>query len=512
MIYLVSNTIELDSSVEDIQKMSLTDAVDLIKSWPVVQFDGETTGLDPHICKLRSHQFGYKDFKTGNADQIVIDSFDFAPTLYADIFEKSYLIGHNLKFDIEYLYNYGIVPNQIYDTMIAEQTLYLGYKPKNIHHSLGDVTRRYLGIELDKSFQSQIASKGLTLEGIRYAANDVVHLQDIRRAQIAIAESRKCSKAIQLENDFVTSVAYLEWCGIKLDAEKWAVKIKDNQEKSRATEQWLNEYVISNPKLCEKFATDYEVSDLFSGPSGFSKQCTVQWSSTQQVIPVFKELGFNVTTLDKKSHEEKESVMEDVIKSQRGIADDFLAKYFDYKEAEKDLSSFGQGHINAINPNTGRIHTQFKQIGTVTGRMSSGSDDKYGSGKNNNDLAKLKGLPVNPTQHEKKKGLGCPYPNMQQLPHDKYTRSCFIAEPSNIFVSCDYSAEESRVQGCVWKEEEILKCFREGIDTHNMYAKMFFPKELADCDVIDVKNKHPDLRQRAKSAEFKRLNHISVTI
>lgn len=497
MIYLVSKSIVLDDSVRDIEKMSLTEAVKLIKTWPVVQFDGETTGLDPHICKLRCHQFGYKNYQTGESTQIIIDCFEHSPTEYKEIFEKSYLIGHNLKFDIEYLYNYGIVPNRIYDTMIVEQTLYLGYKPKNIKFGLGEVIQRYLGIEVDKSFQKQIAYKGLTLEGIRYSANDVMYLQDIRKSQMQIATDRKCLKALQIENDFVPAIAYLEWCGIKLDVKKWEDKIKTNTDKKDNALNWLNEYVISHPVLNAKFATDYEVSDLFSGPGSFSRECTVQWSSSQQAIPVFKELGFNVTTIDKKSHEEKESVMEDVIKSQRGIADDFLDMYFEYKKAEKDLSAFGQGHINAINPNTGRIHTQFKQIGTVTGRMSSGSDSK-----NNDDLAKLKGLPINPNSQDKKKGLGCPYPNMQQLPHDEYTRSCFIAEPDNIFVSCDYSAEESRVQGCVWKEPEILNCFKNNIDTHNMYAKMFFPKELEDIDVKDVKKLYPDLRQRAKAAEF----------
>lgn len=30
--------------------------------------------------------------------------------------------------------------------------------------------------------------------------------------------------------------------------------------------------------------------------------------------------------------------------------------------------------------------------------------------------------------------------NLQQLPHDRETRACFIAEKGNLFVSCDYSA------------------------------------------------------------------------
>lgn len=500
MIYLVSTNIKLDPSVSDIQKMSLKDAIKLIKSWPVVQFDGETTGLDPHICKLRSHQFGYKNFKTGEMDQVVIDCLEYSPNEYKELFDK-FLIGHNLKFDLEFLYNYGIVPRKIYDTMIAEQTLYMGYVPKQISHSLGHVIERYLGISLDKSFQKQIATKGLTLEGIRYSANDVVYLQDVRKLQLDIAKSRNCEKAVMLECGTVPAIAYLEWCGIKLDVEKWQRKIDENKKKLQDNQEKLDSFVLSHPVLKDKYRKESIELQLFDDGS-YKTDCSVQWTNPAQVLPVFKDLGFDVTVTDKETHEDKESVMKDVLASQRGIADEFLDTYLAFQKAKKDLTAFGQGHINAINPYTGRIHTQFKQIGTITGRMSSGSDDKYGNGKNNNDLARVKGLPVNPSAKQKQQGLGCPYPNMQQLPHDEYTRSCFISEPGNVFVSCDYSAEESRVQGCVWKEEEILKCFREGIDTHNMYAKIFFEEELKDVDVHDVKKLYPDLRGRAKSGEF----------
>ena len=95
---------------------------------------------------------------------------------------------------------------------------------------LSDVLFRYTGIELDKSFQKEIASKGLTPEGIVYAANDVVHLQDIRRAQMLVAKDRKCLNAFTVENRFVPAIAYLEWCGVHLDETKWKAKMKADEE------------------------------------------------------------------------------------------------------------------------------------------------------------------------------------------------------------------------------------------------------------------------------------------
>lgn len=92
--------------------------------------------------------------------------------------------------------------------------------------------------------------------------------------------------------------------------------------------------------------------------------------------------------------------------------------------------------------------------------------------------------------------------NMQQLPHDEITRSCFIAEEGNMFVSCDYSAQEGRVQGDIYNDQAILKMYKEGIDGHSMYAKIFFKEELKDIDVHDVKKLRPDLRSKAKGPEF----------
>ena len=64
MIYLVSNTLE-SPNPDIIKKLTVEESLEKIRGWPVIQFDTETTGLNPHICKLTSMQFGYKHFDTG---------------------------------------------------------------------------------------------------------------------------------------------------------------------------------------------------------------------------------------------------------------------------------------------------------------------------------------------------------------------------------------------------------------------------------------------------------------
>lgn len=490
MIYLVSNSIDVSFS-KDIFPLSVEDSIKLIQSWPVVQFDTETTGLDPHINKLTSLQFGYKDFHTDTVTTIVIDCKSINPELYKDTIENAYLIGHNLKFDLEFLFNHNIIPLHLYDTMICEQNLFLGYSPGQVSFKLGDVLFRNTGIQIDKSFQSQIANKGLTLEGIIYAAHDVTYLQDIRKAQMITAKNRNCLNAFIVENRAVPAIAYLEWCGIHLDVEKWKQKMIRNQKELDTCKQELDDYVFSNPKLNTKFISNTTQLDLFN-PDNLKPEVTVSWNSSKQVVPVLQALGFNTKVLDKKTKEEKDTALEKEIINQKGIDDKFLKLYFDFKGAEKNVSSYGQGHLNLINPKTDRIHTIFYQNGTVTGRMSCGGKET----KKNKDLAYYKHLDPDTVR----------YVNLQNLPargeEGAICRSCFIPQKGNVFLSCDYSAEESRVQADVWNEKSLLDAFEHGIDTHNLYAKMCFPDELKDVDVKDVKKVRPELRQAAKSAEF----------
>lgn len=356
--------------------------------------------------------------------RIVVDCSSVDILLFKEVLESKRLIGHNLKFDLQFLYNYGIVPLKVYDTMIVEQVLYLGYPVGIKMYSLKAVAYERLGIDIDKSIRGDIIWKGLSPDVIQYAAGDVTYLEKIMQLQIRDCQLKECIKAAQLECDAVPAMAYLEWCGIMLDQEKWKAKMKVDQEHLEERRKALNEFVQNNPNLQEFVFVDPQ-GDLFTGYD-LTPKCKINWDSSRQVIQLCKTLGFDTTVQDKKTGEDKDSVLEKTIRSQKGINDNFLQLYFDYKESSKVVSTYGQGHLNAVNPKTGRIHTTFKQIGASSGRMSSGSS------QSNTDLAKVLKLP--PSQ--------CTYPNLQQLPADEPTRSAFVAPKGYLMVSADFSAEE----------------------------------------------------------------------
>lgn len=520
MIYLVTNQKTLfESKVYKI--LDIKTSLSILKKWNIIQFDTETLGKDPHVGSLLLIQFGSIDKKV----QILVDNTTIDITLYKEILESKYLIGQNLKFDLQWLYNYNIVPLKVYDTMVVEQLLYLGYPPEykdpinGIAYSLNSIAKRRLDIYIDKTVRGEIQWRGVDDSVVNYAATDVIYLADIMYSQLSDCRKQNCIIGAKLECDFVPVIAYLEWCGIHLDAVKWKEKMKlDNKHLQEAIND-LNNFVTSNPELKEFTHVNYQ-GDLFEG-FNLTPKCTINWASSVQVVPLLKKLGFDTRVQDKKTGEDKESAMEKVLKKQKGINDKFLKLYLGKGEPEDDdyyagyngsakvVTSFGQNHLNAINPNTQRIHTVYRQLGCDTGRMSSGAKD------NNNDLAKLNHLPISPSNKQKKEGKACPYPNMQQLPADEITRSCFTAPKGYKWCSCDYSAIESRLGADIYQEKSMIDEFLHGSgDMHSLCAYMVYTKEIPrDTPIKDIKKLYPHLRKEVKAVEFsQQLKELLTTI
>ena len=126
MLFLVTKQQELFES-EVYKVIDELKALEMMKDWNLVQFDSETNGRDAHLCDFLCVQFGNDKTDT----RIVVDTTTIDVKLFKEVLETKRVIGHNLKFDLQFLYNYGIKPTKVYDTMVVEQVLYLGY-PSNV--------------------------------------------------------------------------------------------------------------------------------------------------------------------------------------------------------------------------------------------------------------------------------------------------------------------------------------------------------------------------------------------
>ena len=219
MIYLVSAT-QFLFDIQDIKLVSVEESLEILAPLKTVGLDTETTGLDPYTKELKLVQLGCKEF------QVVIDTTTIDICKYKDYLESDRLfLLWNAKFDLKWFYKYGIIIKNVYDGFLAEKLMWLGY-PAGFHTmSLKAAGEEYLGIELDKTVRGKIIYSKLDEEIIRYGANDVQWLESIREKQLEKLKEKELLVALDIENRFVRVLAYIEWCGVKLDENKWKAKM-----------------------------------------------------------------------------------------------------------------------------------------------------------------------------------------------------------------------------------------------------------------------------------------------
>lgn len=459
MIYLATKQQSLWTS-DRYKVISAEEALELLAPLSVVELDTETMGLDPYTKELLTVQLGCAEF------QVVIDCTSVDIHLFKEYMEnpQRMFLGWNIKFDLKFLYHQRIVPLRVYDGYLAEKLLWLGY-PAGMHEmSLKAASINYLGVDMDKSVRGKIIQTGLTEDVIVYAAGDVSYLGKIRDKQLIELEKKGLLKAIDFENEFVKCLAYIEYCGAKLDVDKWKIKMATDLNNLEKYEAELNEWVEES-EYSSKYCSVNIQGDLFNG-FDTKPRCHINWTSSQQVIPLFEELGLNLKVLDKKTKHYKKSVDIKVVEPQASKSP-LIPIYIKYKKAAIIVNTFGQKFLNLINPVTGRIHANFNQLGTDTGRLSSTE------------------------------------PNLQNLPHDAQTRACFVSDKGNRWISADYSGQESYLMASMANDEAMLDELINGSgDLHSLTAKMVFQQIPRDMPLKDIKKNFKDLRQEAKGYEF----------
>jgi len=420
------------------------------KEW--IEVDSETLGLDCHKDKLLCLQLGDYD------NQFVIHADKVWE--FKELLENSKLIFHNAKFDLKFLYKIGIWPRELYDTMLAEKVLYCGIKTHKA--ALNVVAKNRLNIDLDKSVRENIGKEGLTERVIRYAADDVKYLGKIKDSQAIELEKWGLFKALEMENQYVLPLAYIEYCGVGFDKKAWEEKCIKDEKALLEKEQALDQYIIENDY--KQFIN--KQLDLFSTET----TTNINWSSSLQVVKLFKFLGINTKIIE--NGEEKDSVEAKHIEKYKGEFP-IIEKYMAYKEADKVVSTYGRSWFDKISPITGRIHTTYQQI-MDTGRISSGS---------------------------KRDGT----PNLQNIPSDVDTRGCFVAEKDNDFIVADFTAQEDMIFVEYSREPKMIEFYNDTTrkrDGHSFVAKMCFPAELENIPEEKVKEERGDLRDQAKKAKF----------
>jgi DNA polymerase-1 len=429
MIYLITTNPRFYTCA-DYTIESIDFCLDTLSKYNEIEVDTETNGYDVHTCKTLTVQFGVKDI------QFVVDCESHDLTTFKDLLESDKLfLFQNAKFDLRFFLKKGIRIQNIYDTFLAESILTTGLDNREL--GLGYLAHKYCGVYLNKNIRSQIHIEGLTTRVIKYAADDVSVLAEIKRQQLIELEKLNLLEVLKLENEVVKVFARMEFTGVLIDPVKWSEVAALTEAETHRLEKELDEVVISEPKL-HRFIPRTNQLDLF----GYQKrQLEINWGSPKQKLDLIHALGFKTDTTGDRFLQ---------VNKRKHI---LIAKLIEYNKFSKLASAFGYNFLKFINKETGRIHFNVKQI-LSTGRISVSE------------------------------------PNLNQIPSKgdlgKKIRSCFIAKPGYKIVGGDYSGAELRIIAAFSKDPIWVNAFIDGEDLHSVLCAATF-----NIPITEVKTETP---------------------
>ncbi len=394
-----------------------------------IGFDTETTGLDPHRARLRLLQFATPQ------ESFILDAFHFPATALKPLLDilaanRPIKVAHNAKFDAEFLLkHHGVRLGAVFDTYLASLLISAGNESDR--HGLEPVAARYLNIELDKSFQVSDWSGELSESQLEYAARDAQVLLPLREKLQAKIDELELMQAAKIEFDCINAMAAMELAGIYLEADCWRAQV----------ERTKSAYDKAAVELRKELSAGLPQMSLFEEATS-----SINLDSPVQVREALARLGLKVeSTSEWRLH---------------NLARDHevIAKLLDYRGLSKSLSAYGLSLLEQINPVTGRVHANFRQIGSPTGRM------------------------------------GCTSPSLHQIPHEKHYRECFRAPSGRKLVVADFSQIEMRILAEFSGDEALLDAFTSGADLHRITAS-----NMLGVPLEEVTN---DQRSKAKGLNY----------
>jgi DNA polymerase-1 len=344
--------------------------------------------------------------------------------------------GHNVKYDWLVLRRAGIeLAGVAYDSMIASFVL----DPGRRSHGLDVLAREHLGLQL--TTYADLVGKGKSerrfaevpqVQAAPYCCADadtVLRLRDYFEAQLEAGQMDGLLEDIEIP--LVGVLVDVEWHGIAVDAERLG-------------------------ELSRRFGSELEqIEEAIYGEAGV----TFNINSTPQLRHVlFEKLQLPVLKKTKTGPSTDAGVLEELASMEFRLPSLLL----EYRELSKLRSTYVDVLPQAVNRDTGRIHTSFSQTGASTGRLSSSDPN-------------LQNIPVRTRRGEE-------------------IRRCFIPATGNRFVVADYSQIELRVLAHMSQDAAFIAAFQRGGDIHRETAAIIFDVELESVT--------SEMRAQAKTINF----------
>ena len=357
---------------------------------------------------------------------------------FKEVFENPNIekIGHSLKKDIAILFRYGIqIENYSFDSMIAQYLI----NPSQNDYSINKTSEEYLdyyGLDEEsllgkgkkqKTF-GQISDED-RINHLCFTLDTVFELERIMIDQIKGLNMDDLYYNVELP--LVEVLSSMEYLGFLVDEKELNI---------------LGEkYDIEIKSLSDEI---FELADM-----------EFNINSPKQIGEVlFDKLNLPVIKKTKTGYSTSVDVLEK-LEDQHPI----IRKILRYRQIVKLKSTYIDGLTTLINRKTGRIHSNFNQTITTTGRISSTE------------------------------------PNLQNIPikteDGRQIRKAFISDsPDYTLVDADYSQIELRVLAHISDDHKMKEAFIQNEDIHRKTASEVFHLPMDEVT--------PSIRNNAKAVNF----------
>jgi DNA polymerase I len=429
--------------------------VDEARDLGAVAVDTETSGLDCLLCDLVGFSLAtapgkacYVPLQHRGEDGLfgggvlpgqlpVRDAFDAIRPLMED--RGVLKIGQNLKFDWVVLRRHGVEAAPYDDAMLMSYVLDAG-RFGLAGHGMDELARRHLNhqpitfADVAGAGRAKVSFDRVAIDkATAYAAEDAdVTLRLWRVFKPRLVAEGRVTVYETLEREMVETLGRMEMRGIAVDRQVLSRLSGDFAQTLARLEAEIHEmagekFQIGSPK---------QIGDILFGRMGLpgaKKTPSGQWATPA-------------------------TILEDLA----GQGHELPAKILEWRQLAKLKSTYTDTLQQAINPETGRVHTCFALAATTTGRLSSSE------------------------------------PNLQNIPirteMGRKIRTAFVAERGNRIISADYSQIELRLLAHIADIPQLKQAFADGLDIHAATASAMFGVPLKDL--------HPDLRRKAKTINF----------
>ena len=345
-------------------------------------------------------------------------------------------IGQNIKYDAHVLRRYGTAVTPIDDTMLISYVLEGG-----LHgHGMDELAELYLDYktisfsEVAGSGKAKVTFDQVPLDrAVAYAAEDAdITLRLHQALKPRLLGERLVTVYETMERPLVPVLLAMESTGIRIDPKELARLSEDFAGRIAELEIEIHklageEFNIGSPKQLGEIL--FERMSLPGGKKG--------------------KTGAYATGAD-------------VLEALAAQGHDLPARVLDWRQLSKLKSTYTDALQAQVNPDTGRVHTNYAMAATTTGRLSS------------ND------------------------PNLQNIPvrteEGRKIRRAFVADPGYKLLSADYSQIELRLLAHIASIDTLKQAFKDGIDIHALTASQVFN--------VPVEGMDPMVRRRAKAINF----------